>query len=101
MNKQAQVCSQIQKILGVQRVDRNKKYLGLPTIIGKSKKRVFTLVRDRVWQKLKSWKETSLSVTGKEIRIKAIAQAILTYVMSCFLLPLNLCQEMESMISNF
>lgn len=33
--------------------------------------------------------------------IKVIAQATLTYTMSCFNLPDSLCQELSSMISNF
>jgi hypothetical protein len=41
---------------------------------------------DRIWKKLKEWKEKSLSFEGKEVLIRAVAQAISTYYMSCFLL---------------
>ena len=42
-----------------------------------------------------------LSQAGKEILIKAVAQAILAYTMSVFKLPDNLCDEMTSMIWAF
>ena len=42
-----------------------------------------------------------LSNAGREILIKAMAQATPTYTMSCFKLPDSLCNELNSMISNF
>ena len=42
-----------------------------------------------------------LSKAGKEILIKAVAQAIPTYTMSCFKLLDALCDELTSMLRNF
>lgn len=42
-----------------------------------------------------------LSKAGKEILIKAVAQAIPTYTMSCFKLLDSLCEDLTSMIRNF
>ena len=42
----------IVSILGVQEVDRQEKYLGLPTIIGRSKKVTFACIKERIWKKL-------------------------------------------------
>ena len=37
----------------------------------------------------------------KEILIKAVAQAVPTYTMSCFLILKGLCEETEGMIRKF
>lgn len=47
------------------------------------------------------WKEKMLSKAGKEILIKALALAILTYTMSCFKMSDSLCDELTCMIRNF
>jgi hypothetical protein len=58
-------------------------------------------VKDRVWKKLKGWKERCLSRAGKEVLIKSVAQAIPNYVMSCFKIPEGCCKEIEAMIARF
>ena len=88
-------------ILGPMQNSRHSKYLGLPSIIGKSKNEVFADVKEKVGRKLSGWKEKMLSMGGKEILIKAIAQAVPTYTMSCFLLPKDLYDDLESMERNF
>jgi hypothetical protein len=42
-----------------------------------------------------------LSFAGRSTLIKVVAQAIPTYVMSCFLLPKELCNHLKSLICNF
>lgn len=91
----------IHQILPMQRVEHFSKYLGLPTYIGRAKTQVFQHVQDKIWKKLKGWKEKNLSFAGRATLIKAVAQAIPTYVMSNFLLPKGLCDQMESQICNF
>lgn len=81
--------------LGVKEVEKHDKYLGLPTLIGRSKWQVFAGIVERVGQKLKEWKEKSLSQAGKEVLLKAVIQAIPSYAMNCFLFPLTTCQEIE------
>ncbi|CAL1412765.1 unnamed protein product [Linum trigynum] len=43
------------EILEMQIVDHHDKYLGLPTVIGRSKKAVFSQLVDRVRKKVKMW----------------------------------------------
>lgn len=58
-------------------------------------------MRDKARNKLKNWKEKSLSKVGKEVLIKTVAQAILIYVMSCFLILAGLCEEMGALLACF
>lgn len=78
-----------------------KKYLGLPSMIGRSKKQVFNEIKEREGKKLMGWKEKLLSIKGREILIKVMAQVLPTYTMGCFLLPKSLCDDIDGMIRNF
>ncbi|CAL1397005.1 unnamed protein product [Linum trigynum] len=62
-------------LLNMKVVDHHQKYLGLPTIIGRSKKQAFGYLVDQVRAKVKVWKGKLLSVAGKEVLIKVVAQA--------------------------
>jgi hypothetical protein len=87
--------------MDVKAVTSHSKYLGLPVIFGRSKNEVFSFVRDRVWKKLKGWKEKFLSRAGKETLIKAVAQAIPSYVMSCYKIPEGCCKDIEALLAQF
>ena len=87
--------------LGPRQDAQPKNYLGLPSIIGRSKKQVFNKVKERVGKKLMGWKEKLLSIEGIEILIKAVAQAVPTYTMGCFLLRKGLCDDIEGMMQVF
>lgn len=87
--------------LGMDKVHWHDKYLGLPTLICRSKKVSFASIKDKIRRKLQGWKEKLISRAGKEVLIKSVVQAIPNYVMSCFKLPSTFCGEMESIISNF
>nr|CCA66036.1 hypothetical protein [Beta vulgaris subsp. vulgaris] len=91
----------LQMKLAFKTVEGHEKYLGLPTFIGSSKKRVFQAIQDRVWKKLKGWKGKYLSQAGREVLIKAVAQAIPTYAMQCFVIPKSIIDGIEKMCRNF
>jgi hypothetical protein len=69
--------------------------------MGRSKKRAFNEIKDRIWKRLQGWKEKLLSQAGREILIKAVIQAIPSYAMSCFRFPASLCDEICSMANRF
>ena len=52
-------------------------------------------------EEIAGWKEKLLSQARREILIKMVVQAIPTYTMSCFKLPIGLCSEIESLIRRF
>ncbi|KAL6133592.1 hypothetical protein ACLB2K_065827 [Fragaria x ananassa] len=92
---------QLAELFGVERVDKHDKYLGLPTKVSYSKVEAFRYVMEKTRDKLKSWKDKSLSTAGKEIMIKSVVQSIPTYVMSVFELPKHICHEMHRVMAEF
>ena len=91
----------IKGILGVHEIRHYEKYLGLPSLIGKGKRASFNYIKERVWRKLQGWEGKLLSQAGRKVLIKAVIQAILTYAIGCFKLPMGLCNEIEVMIRKF
>ncbi|XP_020258415.1 uncharacterized protein LOC109834810 [Asparagus officinalis] len=78
-----------------------QKYLGTPCFVGKNKKDIFKSIKDRIWNKLKGWKRSLFSVAGKEVLIKSVIQSIPNYVMSCFKLPKNCLNSIQSLMARF
>ena len=85
----------IKSMLGVKEVEKFESYLGLPTLLGRSKYQAFSFLKDRVWKKMQGWKGKMLSKVGKEVLIKVVAQSIPTYTMGVFLLPARLCNKLN------
>ncbi|XP_027083758.2 uncharacterized mitochondrial protein AtMg00310-like [Coffea arabica] len=84
----------------MKQVDQSR-HLGLPMVIGKSKRQVFNYIKVRVLEKLKDWKEKLLSQAGKEVLLKSIIVAMPAYAMNCCRLPKSLCQEMCREMARF
>lgn len=78
--------------LGLHNEARNEKYLGLPVYVGQSRTIIFAYIKEWIWVSIQGWKEKLLTKVGKEILIKACAQAILTFAMSCSDLTKGLCE---------
>ena len=91
----------IKGILGVLEIHHYEKYLGLPSLTGRGKKASFNYIKDRIWRKLQGWEGKILSQVGREVLIIVVIQAIITYAMGCFKLPLGLCNEIEVLIRKF
>ena len=69
--------------------------------IGKRKQSTFNDIKEKLGKKLAGWKEKLLSKVGKDVIIKAVAQAIPSYTMSCFKILDSLCEDLTRMIRNF
>ncbi|PNX78963.1 ribonuclease H, partial [Trifolium pratense] len=91
----------LSRIMGVRHVLGTGNYLGLPSMIGRKKKVIFSYIKDRIWKRINSWRGRALSKAGKEVMIKSVLQAIPSYVMSIYLLPESTIQEIERMINSF
>ncbi|XP_019108059.2 uncharacterized mitochondrial protein AtMg00310-like [Beta vulgaris subsp. vulgaris] len=85
----------------MRQVDRHKKYLGLPIVVERSKKVMFNTLMDRIWKKLQRWKEKLLSRAGKEILLKAVIQAIPTYLMGVYKLPGSIIDKISAAMARF
>jgi hypothetical protein len=77
------------------------KYLGLPAIVGADRSDNFIHFVERIIQRINGWKEKYLSIGGKEILLKAVAQAIPVYAMSVFQIPIGVCKRMTDAIAQF
>uniref|UniRef100_A0A2N9G5Y5 Reverse transcriptase domain-containing protein n=1 Tax=Fagus sylvatica TaxID=28930 RepID=A0A2N9G5Y5_FAGSY len=93
--------SDILSLFGTLPTTQFEKYLGLPPIMGRSKRHAFNDIKDRIWKRLQGWKEKLLSQAGRETLIKAVVQAIPTYAMSCFKFSAGLRAEICSMANRF
>ena len=100
-NTRESVKSALMADLEVSSEARNDRYLGLPISMGRSKVLTFNYLKERVWNKIQGWKEKLLSKAGKDVLIKAVAQAIPSYAMSCFDLTKTLYDDIGSMICRF
>lgn len=100
VNVQQDRKQEISRIWGFWMISTSK-YLGLPSLVGRSKKSVFNFVREKVCKKLQSWSNKLLSRDGKAVLIKSVVQSIPTYTISCFLLPKSMGQEIEMLMNGF
>lgn len=88
-DKQLELC----EVFGVHNGITNNNYLDLLSLVGRSKKRVFGFLKERVSKLIQDWQSKPISPAGKSILIRNVAQSILSYCMSCFLLPKKLCRR--------
>ena len=91
----------IKGLLGVQELMFYEKYLRLPSLVERGKKASFNYIKERVWRKLQGWEGKLLSQARREVLIKAVIQAIPSFAMGCFKLPLGLFHEIEAMVKKF
>lgn len=87
--------------LSVQQVMNPGHYLGLPTIWGRSRKDTLAYLKERMRDKLLSWRNCMLNNAGKEVLIKYVITTLPTYVMNVFKLPTSWCEYINSMIARF
>jgi hypothetical protein len=92
--------TEILRLSSLQEAQRCDHYLGLPFLIGKFRIQSFKSIKDRVRKRLNNWVKF-LSQVGKEILLKVVVQAIPTYCISVFQLPVLLCKEINGLMQKF
>ncbi|XP_033138739.1 uncharacterized protein LOC117129289 [Brassica rapa] len=92
---------EIKDALGIRNEGGMGTYLGIPEDISGSKCKLFAFLKDKLMRRVNGWTGRWLSKGGKEVLIKSILLALPTYVMSTFLLPLEICENLASAIAQF
>lgn len=90
----------IRNILSVKFVDCHQQYMGLPSFLSRNKTMHLNFIKDRVWKHLQGWKSRLFS-GGEEVLIEAVVQAIPCYSMSCFRIPKQIVNEINSLAARF
>jgi len=101
MNTKPQQKQVVSNILQVTKETISERYLGLLVHVGHSKTGIFAYLKERIWKRMQGWNEKFLSWAGKEILVKAVAQAIPTFAMGCFDLYKSLRDQISAMICRF
>uniref|UniRef100_A0A803PMN5 RNase H type-1 domain-containing protein n=1 Tax=Cannabis sativa TaxID=3483 RepID=A0A803PMN5_CANSA len=100
-NTELAVRNQICSMLDMSIAEDGSFYLGLPSTISRNKTTVLGYLRDKVRNRLKTWEGRFLSKGGKEVLIKSVVQALPSYAMNVFLLPLEISRDIEQLITKF
>lgn len=91
------ICERLQ----IGEADERSKYLGLPNILGCNKSVILGYLKENVNKRVRSWDRKIISKSRKEILIKSVAQALPSFAMSVFLLPLEITKDFEIPLSKF
>ncbi|XP_019177675.1 PREDICTED: leucine-rich repeat receptor-like tyrosine-protein kinase PXC3 [Ipomoea nil] len=59
-----------------------RRYLGLPSVLGRYKSATFRYIEERIRERIGSWQNKLLSKAGKEVLLKSIAQSLPIFTMS-------------------
>ncbi|XP_019181376.1 PREDICTED: uncharacterized protein LOC109176397 [Ipomoea nil] len=100
-NTDDMIKNNVATVFNVQQVHNIGRYLGLPMGVGRNKREVFEYIEAKLKQRLGGWNKKVLSRAGKEVLLKSVAQAIPTYTMSIYYLPVTFCERLERMMNKF
>ncbi|GJM91026.1 hypothetical protein PR202_ga07361 [Eleusine coracana subsp. coracana] len=99
-NTRVEVRAEVCEILNIMTESLSDKYLGLPVLVGTDRSDFFKHLVDRVQARINGWKEKLLSMGGKEVLIKSVAQAVLVYAIMVFKIPQSVCKGIQDALRN-
>lgn len=91
----------IREHLNFKEMARDSIYLGSVLMFSRNKAKEFKILKDWVSSRFEGWSRHLLSKAGKATLIKSVVQAIPTYSMSTFRVPIGVCNDMDSMMRKF
>lgn len=91
----------LRSMAGLKAIKKDALYLGLPLVVGRSKKMTFGPFLDRMSNKVLGWKSKVLSYAGRATLIKAVISAIPSHAMMHHMLPSSLCANMDAKMRRF
>lgn len=91
----------IKGILEMVEMEPKAKYLGLPTVWGRSKMESMSFIEDRTSGKIQGWGDSQLNHAGKKVLLKSVIQTMPVYPFMCFKAPISLCSKLNAAISKF
>jgi hypothetical protein len=92
---------ELKQSIGIECEALSECYLGLPTVVGRSKEGTFKYFDRSLMGKVKGLKGQGMSTEGRSILVKSVLQAVPTYAMSCFQLNKSQCKKLSSVSSTF
>lgn len=99
LNLQHHETTKIRELFNLNIMSMHEKYLGLPSMFGRNKRKFFNEIKLKITKKVKSWQNKIFSINGKKVVITTVAQVILSYTISVFKIPYNLCDEMQKVLT--
>lgn len=100
-NTHEEVRSSLKQQLKFSEAGDQSLYLGLPSIIHRKKSVVFGYLKNKLSEKIQSWDKRTLSKGGKKVLLKTVSQSLPNYAMSVFLLPVEVCQDLERIMCKY
>jgi hypothetical protein len=85
----------IQTIIHFQSTPLTSRHIGLPILFGKYKTAAFFDILEKIQVKIEGGRANTLSQVGRIVLIKNVALAIPSYVISSFMMPANLNNQMD------
>ena len=70
-------------------------------VTGLSKVKSFKEFKAKITKWVIGWKEKFISKAGREVLIKTVAQAIPTYTMGIFKIPISLCNDINAILAKY
>ncbi|XP_060969497.1 uncharacterized protein LOC115713198 [Cannabis sativa] len=87
--------------LHMRAADDHSLYLGLPSRVGRNKNVTFGFLKEKVRKRIHKWDSKLFSRAGKEVLLKSVIQSLPTYAMSVFLIPLEICKDVDRLMGRY